>query len=410
MVVLKAFKYRIYPSKEQEVLIAKHIGSCRFLYNLALETKQMAYAGAKINLSRYELSAQIPEFKKECPWLKEVNAQSLQKALTNMDVAFNNFFKGQAEFPKFKSKSGSRQSFCVPQEVRLEDGKVHLPKFKGGIAVVEHRPLKGEVRQATVSKASTGKYFVSILVETGKPVPEKREVTEATTVGVDLGLKTLIVASDGTHIDNPRHLRHAMERLKYVQSRFSKYKGKRTKKKLALLHEKVANQRCDILHKTSSQFVKNHDAIAIEDLNIKGMSARCEPKRDEKGKYLPNGQSAKSGLNRAVLDAGWGMFVEMLEYKAEWQGKSVIRIGRFDPSSKTCSDCGWIYKELSLNEREWACRSCGAIHDRDINAAKNIKAFALEKNVWGTQTKTHDELPTLVGTMTHEANRSLVDG
>ena len=140
------------------------------------------------------------------------------------------------------------------------------------------------------------------------------------------------------------------------------------------------------------------------------MSSRCKPKQDESGKFLPNGQKAKSGLNRSIRDAGWGIFVDMLKYKADWHGKNIIHIGRFEPSSKTCSDCGWIHKEISLEEREWICKGCGVVHDRDVNAAKNIKAFALEKNVCGTQTKTHGELPTLVGVLTHEAQRSLVVG
>lgn len=391
--MLKAFRYRLYPTPSQEELIAKHIGSVRFLYNLALETKQTAYAGSKVNLSRYDLSAQIPELKKECPWLKEINSQSLQQALVHMDTAFNNFFKGQAEFPRFKSKSRSRQSFCVPQSVSLEGGKLCLPKFKKGIAIVEHRPLKGEIRQATISRTPTGKYFVSILVETGVEVPIKKEVRPDTTVGIDLGLKTLIVGSDGFCLDNPRHLRRAMDRLKYIQSHFSKHKGKRAKNKLALLHEKVTNQRRDLLHKASSQLVKNHDSIAIEDLNIKGM--------------VRNHRLAQS-----VSDAAWGIFVSMLEYKAEWQGKNILRIGRFEPSSKTCSDCGWIHRELALDEREWACRACGSVHDRDRNAAKNIKAFALEKHktVCGTQTKTRSEPPTLVGVLTSEAHGSLAHG
>jgi putative transposase len=414
--MLKAFKYRIYPTKEQEVLIAKHIGSTRFLYNLALETKQMAYAGSKVNLSGFDIAKQIPDLKLECPWLKEINSQSLQKAIANMDSAFNNFFKGRADFPKYKSKGSSRQSFNVPQsvEVDIETSLLHIPKFKGGIDIRLHRPLKGELKQATISRTPTGKYFASILAETGQAIPEKKPVSEQTAVGLDLGLKTLIVASDGTMFDNPKHMKEAMARLKYLQSRYSRFKGKTTKKKLAKAHEEVANKRRDLLHKLSSQLVKNHDSIAIEDLNIQGMMARCKPKQDENGKYLPNGQAAKSGLNKSIADAGWGMFVEMLEYKAEWQGKNILRIGRFEPSSKTCSCCGWIYKDLTLEEREWTCKGCGVVHDRDVNAAKNIKAFALEKStnktVCGTQTKTQSELPTLVGALTSEAHGSLAHG
>lgn len=410
--MLKAYKYRIYPSKEQEVLIAKHIGSTRFIYNLALETKQMAYSGSKINLSRYELSAQIPELKKECSWLKEINSQSLQKALINLDNAFGAFFKGKAAFPNFKSKGSACQSFCVPQSVSLEGDRLQIPKFKGGIDIRLHRSIKGEIRQATISRTPTGKYFASILAETGAPVPEKKSVKEATTIGIDLGLKSFLVGSDGTTFDNPRHLQKAMDRLKYIQSRFSKYKGKKQKQKLSRLHEEVANKRRDFLHKASWQLVKNHDSIAIEDLDIKGMMKRLGPVPDGNGGFLPNGQKKKSKRNQSIGDAGWGMFVDMLRYKAEWQGKNILRIGRFDPSSKTCSTCGWVYRDLSLEEREWRCRSCGVHHDRDRNAALNIKAFALQKHkpVCGTQTKNRKELPSLVGVLTSEAHWSSANG
>lgn len=391
--MFKAFKYRIYPTKEQETLIAKHIGAMRFIYNLALEVKQMAYSGAKVNLSGFDIAKQIPELKKECPWLKEINSQSLQKSVLNMESAFNNFFKGQADFPKYKRKTSARQSFCVPQSVCLEDGRLHIPKFKGGIELVEHRPLKGELKQATISRTPTGKYFVSILVETGVTAPEKKVVSEKATVGVDLGLKTFLVTSDGVTFDNPKHLRKAMDRLKFAQSRFSRFKGRRTKIKLTRMHEEVANKRRDFLHKTSLQLVKNHDSIAIEDLNISGMMKN-------------------QSLAFAIGDAGWATFVSMLEYKAEWYGRNILRIGRFDPSSKVCSCCGSINRELQLSDREWTC-ACGAIHDRDMNAAKNIKAFALEKHikpVLGTRTKNHGELPTLVGALTREAHESLAHG
>ena len=399
--MLKAFKYRIYPTKAQETLIAKHIGSVRFIYNLALETKQMAYSGTKVNLSGFDIAKQVPELKKECPWLKEINAQSLQKSIFNMDTAFNNFFKGRAGFPNRKRKNSARQSFCIPQAVSLKSGRLHIPKFKGGIELVEHRPLKGEIKQATISRTYTGKYFASILVETGTEAPEKKPVTEAGTIGIDLGLKTFLVGSDGTAFENPRHLKKAMDRLKFAQSHYSKHKGKKQKHKLARLHEDVANKRRDFLHKASSHLIKNHDSIAIEDLDIKGMMKRIEPIPDGNGGFLPNGQKEKSQRNQAIGDAGWGMFVEMLRYKAEWQGKNILQIGRFDPSSKTCSCCGRNYHELTLEERAWTCKGCGELHDRDQNAALNIKAFALEKNVCGTQTQNHGELPTLVGALTH---------
>lgn len=413
--MLKAYKYRIYPSREQEILIAKHIGSTRFIYNLALEIKQMAYSGSKVNLSGFAIHKQIPELKKECPWLKEINAQSLQKSIINMDAAFNNFFKGKAAFPKFKSKRSARKSFCVPQHVEIDTDAclLQIPKFKEGIRIRLHRSIKGAIKQATISRTPTGKYFASILVETGASIPNKKPIKEETTIGIDLGLKSFLVSSDGTTFDNPKHLLKMMERLRFTQNRFGRFKGRKTKHKLAHLHEEVANRRRDFLHKVSSQLVKNHDSIAIEDLDIKGMMKRLEPIPDSNGGFLPNGQKEKSKKNQVIGDTGWGMFVEMLRYKAEWHGKNILQIGRFDPSSKTCSCCGWIYRDLSLEERKWTCNGCGKLHDRDQNAAKNIKAFALEKQikpVLGTRTKTHGKLPTLVGALTHEARGSLAHG
>lgn len=376
--MLKSFKYRLYPTEAQKVLIAKHIGSCRFVYNLALETKITAYSGSKTNLTCFDLMKQLPELKKECEWLKEVNAQSLQQSISNLDTAFTKFFKGQADFPNFKKKA-SGGSFKVPQKIKLGD-KLIIPKFQEGIKTNLHRPINGEIRQLTISKTPAGKYFASILCDTGEPIPEKKPIKEV--LGVDLGIKTFLVTSGGQEFENPKFLKKAQSRLKFIQRKYSKKKGKRTKQKLVLLHEKVVNQRKDFLHKVSAQLIKNHDGIAIETLNIEGMVKN-------------------HNLAQSIQDCGWGEFVRQLEYKAEWYGKNVIKIGRFEPSSKTCSSCGKINKELTLKDRNWTC-SCGVAHDRDLNAAINIKNFAI-KTVSGLDTETHDELPRLRGVLTREA-------
>ena len=392
------------------MLINKHIGSCRFVYNLALETKQTAYAGNKVNLDCFDLIKQLPDLKKECEWLKEINSQSLQQSITHLDNAFTKFFKGQADFPNFKKKS-NRQSFNIPQSITVDDDKLYIPKFKKGIEIILHRTFKGDIRQATISRTPTGKYFVSILVENNIALPNKVDIEINNTIGIDLGLKSFLITSRGEVFNNPRYLNNSLSRLKYVQTKYSKYKGKRTRYKLAILHETVANQRLNFLNKISTQLIKNHDTIAIENLNIKGMSTRCKPKQDENGKYLPNGQSPKSGLNKSINDVGWGMFVDMLKYKAEWYGKNIIQIGRFEPSSKTCNVCGTINKELELSDRVWTCDNCNTIHDRDINAAINIKNFAL-RNYLCTERiqENHSELPTLAGVMTYEAHKSLACG
>lgn len=380
--MLKAYKYRISPTKAQSELINKHIGSARFIYNLALECKQMAYAGNGVNLSCFELMRQIPDLKKECIWLKEINSQSLQQSIVNLDTAFTKFFKGQTDFPKFKKKT-ARQSFNVPQNVVIEDNKLLMPKFKNGIDIILHREFKGKIRQATISKTPTGKYFASILVDNNKELPTKKNIKYKTSIGIDLGIKTFIVSSEGKEYANPKFLKKSLARLKYVQRKYSKNKGKRTKYRLQRLHEIVANKRRDFLHKTSSELIKNHDTICIEDLNIAGMVKNHK-------------------LAQAITDASWGEFVRQLEYKAEWYGKNVIKIGRFEPSSKTCSNCGSINKELTLKHREWLCK-CGVKHDRDINAAINIKNFALRNYLSGTDRKNRNELPTLVGVLTSEA-------
>ena len=381
--MLKAFKYRLSPTKEQSILLNKHIGASRFVYNLALECKQMAWAGSKVNLSCFALHSQLKDLKTECEWLKEINSQSLQQSITNLDKAYTAFFKGQNSFPKFKKKSNGG-SFNIPQNVLLENGKLIIPKFKKGIDIVLHREIKGEIRQATISRTPTGKYFVSILCETGEPIKPKTVVKESTTVGIDLGIKTYLVSSDGKDFDNPKYLRKAQSKLKYVQRKYSKHKGKRTKQKLAILHEKVANKRKDFLHKTSSELIKNHDSLAIEDLAVSNMVKNHK-------------------LAQAISDVSWSTFVTMLEYKADWYGKNILKIGIFEPSSKLHANCGYINKDLTLSDREWTCPKCGELVSRDVNASINIKSFALRNILSGTDRKNQGKLPTLVGALTLEA-------
>ena len=381
--MFKAFKYRIFPTEPQKELIAKHIGSSRFVYNLALETKNAAYISNKHNYSPFDLIKQLPELKKELPWLKEVNSQSLQQAIQNMDIAFKKFFKG-AGFPKFKSKRG-RQSFSIPQNVIVENNILIIPKFTEGIKMSLHRPTKGTIKSATISVTPTGKYFVSILCDTKEELPDKTPIKESTTIGIDLGIKDFAITSEGEVFENPKYLRKAQSKLKYVQRKYSKYKGKRTKKKLAKLHEDVVNKRKDFLHKVSTKLIRENQTICLETLAVKNMVKN-------------------HNLAQAISDVSWSTFVTMLEYKADWYGKNILRIGQFSPSSKTCSNCGTINKELQLKDREWTCSSCSTVLDRDVNAACNIKSFALKNYLSGEhRLKNQDELPTLVGVLTPEA-------
>ena len=384
----KAFKYRLYPTEPQKELIAKHIGSSRFVYNIALETKNAAYIGAKHNYSAFDLVKQLPELKKELPWLKEVNSQSLQQAIQNMDIAFKKFFKG-AGFPKFKKKS-NRGSFNVPQNVIVGNDLLIIPKFKEGIKMSLHRPTNGTIKSATISVTPTGKYFVSILCDTKEEIPTKAPITESTTIGIDLGIKDFAITSEGEVFENPKYLRKAQSKLKYIQRKYSKYKGKRTKKKLVKLHEDVVNKRKDFLHKVSTKLIRENQTICLETLAVKNMVKN-------------------HNLAQAISDVSWSTFVSMLEYKAEWYGKNILRIGQFAPSSKTCS-CGVINKDLKLSDREWTCKSCGTTHDRDILAACNIKSFALKNILSGTDRKNQDELSAMVEVLTPEAHSPLGKG
>lgn len=385
--MLRAYKYRLYPNKAQVLLINKHIGACRFLYNLALETKMSAYAACKKNLSRYDLQVQLKELKNDCEWLKEVNSQSLQVSLMNLDAAYLKFFKGQNDFPTFKRKSG-KQTFNVPQSVIIKGKKLKIPKFLSGINIVLHREIKGDIRQATISKTPTGKYFASILVETNKEIPKKKPIKEKTTVGIDVGLKTFAVLSNGDEYENPKHLKNAISRIKILQKRASrKVKGSNNKnkayRKIAVMHENITNKRKDFLHKTSSVITKQFDTIIVEDLNIAGMVKNHK-------------------LAQAISDVGWGNFSTYLNYKSEWGGKNYLTIGRFEPSSKLHNKCGYLNKDLQLSDREWLCPKCGEMVFRDKNSSINIKNFGLQKTGVG-RSKELAELPTLVGTLKQEA-------
>ena len=359
--MLKAYKYELAPTEEQKQQLNGAFGSCRAVYNLALETKNRAYQAGK-NLTCFDLIKQLPDLKEEFVWLKEVPSQSLQQAISNLDNAFTNFFKGRASFPNFKKKN-SKQSFRIPISIRVnfETNCVRLPKY-GDVKFYNSRKFGGDVKQATVSKTTTGRYFISILVEDHKNIPLKKEIKESTTIGIDLGLKHFAILSDGTKIENPRFLVKAQKDLKVQQRSLArKKKGSKRREKqkivVAKLHEKVSNQRKDFLHKLSTQIVNEYDSIAIENLNVSGM--------------IKNKNLAKH-----IADVSWGTFESYLKYKAEWYGKNILQIGRFEPSSKMCS-CGKVNNQLKLSQREWVCTSCGSIHDRDILAANNIKKFGL---------------------------------
>ncbi len=374
------------PTRAQAELINKHIGSCRFVYNLALEVKNYAYATQRKNITCFDLISQLPGLKQECEWLKEVDSQALQQAVINLDKAFTQFFKGHADFPKYKNKYRT-QSFRNPHgsKAEVKEGKIFQPKFKEGIKIIIDREFKGEIKNTTISRTPTGKYFVSVLVETKKDAPKVKQIKAQTAIGIDLGIKDFIVTSEGLKIGNPKHLKKALAHLKYLSHAASKKKkGSNNRRKatykLALQYEKITNQRQDFLHKLSTQLIKNHDTLCFETLQIDNM--------------LKNHK-----LAQAISDAGWGIFVDMCKYKADWNGKNILQIPTFQASTKICSACGHTNHTLTLVDREWICDNCENFHDRDINAAINIKKYSLNKNCGGVHRGKSVELPTLAGAL-----------
>ena len=367
--MLRAYKYRIYPTEEQKVLLAKTFGCCRFVYNWALNLKIEVYKQEKKSIGNVELTNRMrSELKTEHEWLGEVNSQALQSALRNLDTAYKNFFRDThaVGFPKFKSRK-QKQSFQCPQHCSVDFGKgtISIPKAKD-IPAVLHRRFKGTVKTVAISMTPSGRYFASVLVDTSMQEMKPSEPKRDTTVGIDLGIKSLAVCSDGRTFDNPKNLQRSLDRLMLLQKRLSrKQKGSANRNKarirVARLQEHIANSRKDSLHKITHALT--HDSqvrtICMEDLNVKGMQRNHH-------------------LAQAVGDASFGTFLTLLEYKCSWYGVSLIKIDRFAPSSKTCGKCGYIYKGLKLSERSWTCPECGTHHDRDFNAACNIKEFGLK--------------------------------
>lgn len=367
-VQMKAYKYRIYPNGEQKVLIEKHFGCARFTYNWALALQQKYYDEHKKSLSRKDIQDQLVSMKKQeqYSWLNEVNSQTLLSGLLHVYTAFGNFFKGRAKFPKFKSKKIPQRSYQCPQHgsVDFEKGTLNLPKLKG-IKAVFSRQFDGKIKTVTISKTATGKYYASILVETNQAKVTASIIEADKTIGIDLGLNHLLIQSDGQKIENPKYLRQAQNRLAIQQKIFARKKKEsknyqRQKLNVACIYEKVRLQRLDLHHKLTHHLICENQATtyALEDLGIKNM--------------VKNSKLAKS-----ISDVAWGQFLTLLQYKAEWYGKNVLKIGRFVPSSKTCSCCGYKMEKLPLSVRLFECPSCNLVEDRDVNASINIRNFAL---------------------------------
>jgi putative transposase len=350
---LYSYRFRLMPNAEQRVLLAKHFGAIRYAYNHFLAARKDKYLASKQSSNYYGDCKLLTELKKTYLWMKEVYSQSLQFSLKCLDAAYNNFFAGRGRFPVFKAKH-AHQSFRVPQNVKVGDNHLYIPKFLEGIRMVKHRDVEGEIKFATISRNKAGQYHVSITVEREIPVLPKVKKE----VGIDLGIKTLATCSDGKVYENIKPYRTLRRRMKMLQRRqVKKVKGsksrERARRKLAKIHQKIKNIRQDHLHKVTTQIVHENQVIYLETLNVQGMMKNhC--------------------LAGAVADASFYETQRMIQYKADWYGRQVVHLDRWFPSSKTHEACGWINQNLKLQDRTWVCGGCGDTVDRDLNAAKVI--------------------------------------
>ncbi len=358
MLIRKAFKFRLHPTEEQAAALRQQGGNARFLYNLLLERHDRMYEEEHRSWRRNEMIVSIPGIKEEFPFLKDSFSHSLQQVAIQLHNAYINFFSGRAKHPTFKTKHGSNDSFTVPDKWRIDNRFVFLPKV-GEVCWKKHRPIEGTPKHLTVTQDGD-RWFCSVNCEVEIQDPM---IPDGPLVGIDLGLKSFAVLSDGTVVEKPKHLQKMEEKLRREQRRLSrKIKGsnnrEKQKKRLRAVHRRVRDSRKDFLHKTTHYLVGNYGGFAVESLNISGMLGNHH-------------------LARSISDAGWGEFGRQLTYKSLWNGNLLVEVGTFFPSSKTCSDCGAVNQQLRLSDREWVCAVCGTIHDRDLNASMNIEAEGL---------------------------------
>ena len=384
------YRFRLYPNAEQVAYLDEQMSYNRFVYNFFLERSINLYKNYGVKTNFYSNSAVLPLLKKGFSFLKEANAQSLQASLKALDTAFQKFFTKQAGYPNFKKK-GVYSSIVIPQRFTIENSFISIPKLKTAIKVKFHRKVYEAVKSVSISKTTSGKYYVNMLVEKFAFTPYIPKKALNVSTGIDLGLKDFAIITTGTDINdkksfkipNPKYLLKSQKRLIKLSRQLDRKVHKRSKQdkttasknyikfknRLSILHEHIFNQRKDFLHKLSLRTVSDSQVIVLEDLNIKGM--------------VKNGN-----LSKSISDVSWSKFNDMLKYKSEWYGRQILKVNRFYPSSKTCStpDCGYVYKDLKLSERFWTCPQCGAVHDRDINASINLflEGLTVLKNTPGT--------------------------
>ena len=347
------YRFRLYPKERQIEFLNKQVGHCRFVYNRLLEM-----AKEKKDWDYYKYKKLLPKLKQQYPFLKEVNSQSLQEAIKNLHRAFRNFFEGRGKYPRFKKKKYGG-SMSIPQHFKIEDNRIKIPKLTTPIRFIKHREIRGLIKSISITKTPTGKFYLNVLVErqTEKLPPSDK------VVAIDMGLTHFCTTSDGLKVGSPKYLLNSEEKLRKLQRKLSKkQKGSRRwkilRKRLAKLHEKIRNQRNDFSHKLSKKIISDNQAVVVESLNIKGM--------------VKNHRLAK-----CISDSGWYKFINMLEYKAKFYDRGLIKVKPFYPSSKLCHVCGYKNRFLTLSDRKWTCPICGKTHDRDVNAALNLLKVAV---------------------------------
>ena len=363
----RAYKYRFYPTDEQKKILAQTFGCCRFVYNWGLSTRKTAYFQHGKSLYYNDLAAMLPALKEQYPWLRDTSSVPLQQALRHLDRAFVNFFEGRAAYPTFKKKRHEQSATFVSNAFMWDRQALTLAKMDAPLEIVWHRPLPQGCKPSSVTiiKDSANRYFVSILVADDiKPLPMVNQM-----VGLDLGIKSMVALSTGESVGNPRYFAKDEKRLAKAQRRLAKKKkGSKNRNKAGLkvakIHARIADRRRDYQHKLSTRIAHENQVICVESLAVKNMVKN-------------------HSLAKAISDVGWGEFVHQLEYKSQWYGRTLIKIDRFSPSSKTCHACKHVLDSLLLDIREWVCPACGVVHDRDTNAALNILAEGLSAAACG---------------------------
>lgn len=392
--MMYAVRVRLYPNATQREFFARTFGCCRWVFNDALAHCQGVYEAGEKRPSAYDLAKRVVVLKNEFPWLADADSQALKQACSDVDAAYKHFFRRVKNgdtpgFPRFKSKHRGDATYTATAAtgIALEERRLKLPKA-GWMRCRGGREWEGKIKRATVRQTPTGKYYATVLIDDGRDFPVQPE-TGLVPIGIDVGCKTegfthqFAALSTGEIVTAPAEYKRRMKRLRRAQRRLArKQKGSanrvKQKRRVARLHERISDVRRDFLHKMTHRLTCENQALAVEDLNVRGMMAKPAPKPDPErpGAFLPNGASRKRGLSRSLASASLGEFFRQLEYKCHWRGVALLKVSRWEPSSKRCNCCGEINESLTLADRRWQCPACGAKLHRDINAAMNIAARA----------------------------------